>query len=347
MSSTTGVQSLLTNVFRPVYTYSGTGFSTSVELSNVDTVSASNAILYRADIGDSKSNVYVGLNSGNAWSTVRGCSNAIGLGYGAAANISSVSNSVYIGTLAGANSSSNSNTIAIGYNAGQSSTGSSNIFLGTSTGCQVGNNNVYIGNQLTATSTPYTSNQFLVGTSNTVALAADLSAGCVSIGKSDTGMKYLTSPSTRFPSLNLDVAGYARIQTGLSIGRDPGNAVLDVNGDFRTDDGYGSLRFTHDQSTSNSVLTAVSSNNSLLTNIFPTQCGVFPIDTGFATQSIPIPGMTSAGVVVPVYVATSGASYTTRIISVVPTTGSCTITFANNSGFTAGDTIVWFAPKLF
>jgi hypothetical protein len=57
--------------------------------------------------------------------------------------------------------------------------------------------------------------------------------------------------------------------------------------------------------------------------------------------------MTSAGVVVPSYIPTGGATYTTRIISVVPTTGACTITFANNSGFTTGDTIVWFAPKLF
>lgn len=347
MSSTTGVQSLVTNVLRPVYTYSGTGFAASIELSNVDTVSANNAILYRADVGDAGSNVYIGLNSGNAWSTVRGCCNAIGIGYGAGYYLSNVSNSVYIGTSAGANSSSNSKTIAIGYNAGQSSTGSSNIFLGSSTGRPVGNNNVYIGNGLSSSSTTYTSNQFLIGTSNTVALSADLSFGCVSIGKSDTGMKYFTGSGTRVPSLNLDVAGYARIQNGLSIGRDPGSAVLDVNGDFRTDDGYGSLRFTHDQSTSNSSLTAVSSNNSLFTNIFPNQCGVFAINTAYATQSIPIPGMTSAGVVVPVYVATSGATYTTRIISVVPTTGSCTITFANNGGFTGGDTIVWFAPKLF
>ena len=344
MSSTTGVQSLLTNVFRPVYTYSGTGFSTSLQLSNIDTLSASNAILYRADIGDSGSNVYVGLNSGNAWSTVRSCSNAIGLGYGAAANIASVSNSVYIGTLAGANSSSNSNTIAIGYNAGQSSTGSSNIFLGTSTGCQVGNNNVYIGNRLTATSTTYTSNQFLVGTSNTVALAADLFEGCVSIGKSDTGMKYITSPFTRFPSLNLDVAGYARVESGLSIGRDPGNAVLDVNGDFRTDDGYGSLRFTHDQATSNSSLTAVSSNNSLFTNIFPNQCGVFSPPLHTSPYTISVPGMTSNGILIAMYVAHSGTNI--YFTSNTPGTGGVVL-MPSAQTTDAFDTIVWFAPKLF
>lgn len=346
MSSTLNVQSLLTNIFRPVYTYTGTGFATNVELSNVDTVSANNAVLYRADIGDSNSNVYVGLNSGNAWSTTRSCCNAIGLGYGAANSISSVSNSIYIGTLAGANSSSNTNTIAIGYNAGQSSTGSSNIFIGKSTGCPTGNNNIYIGNSLTASSTTYTSNQFLVGTSTTVAIAADLSLGCVAIGKSDTSMKSLTGTS-RISALNLDVAGYARVQNGLAVGCDPGTRTLNVSGDFQADDGYGSVLFTHDQTTSNSYLTAVSSNNSLFTNIFPTQCGIFPIDTGTATQSIPIPGMTSAGVVVPSYIPTGGATYTTRIISVVPTTGACTITFANNGGFTTGDTIVWFAPKLF
>jgi hypothetical protein len=318
-----------------------------VELSNIDTVSANTARLFRADIADAGSNVYVGLNSGNVITTVRGSCNVIGLGYGAAANVFNVSNSVYIGTLAGANSSSNTNTIAIGCNAGRSSTGSYNIFIGQGTGSPTGDNNIFIGNSLTSTSASYTSNQFLVGTSNVVALAADISNGVVSIGKSDTGMKSITSPGYTIPYLNLDVAGYARIENGLAIGRDPGNVILDLNGDFRADDGYGSLYFTHDQATSNSTLTAVSSNNALLTNIFPNQCGVFLINTAYATQSIPIPGMTPTGIVVPVYIATSGAAYTTRINSVVPTTDACTITFANITGFTSGDTIVWFAPKLF
>lgn len=355
MSSTLNVQSLLTNVFRPVYTYSASGFATNVELSNVDTVSANTARLFRADIADAGSNVYVGLNSGNSWLTVRSCCNTTAVGYGAAANCLSVSNSVYIGTLAGANSSSNSRTIAIGCNAGQSSTGSSNIFIGAGTGTPTGNNNVFIGNGLTATSTPYTSNQCVIGTGNTVALAADLAYGCVAIGKSDTMMGYLTLPAVRFPSLNLDVAGYARIQNGLAIGRDPGGASVDIAGDFRTDDGYGSLRFTHDQSTSNSSLTAVSSNNLLFTHVFPNQCGVFGItNTTTSLQVIPIPGLRPTGIVIATYNTDGGALQTTGtyIRKIMPDIDVCYIQFENVStlhglNLANSDTIVWFAPKMF
>ena len=359
MSSTLNVQSLLTNVFRPVYTYSASGFATNVELSNVDTVSANTARLFRADIADAGSNVYVGLNSGNSWLTVRSCCNTTAVGYGAAANCLSVSNSVYIGTLAGANSSSNSRTIAIGCNAGQSSTGSSNIFIGAGTGTPTGNNNVFIGNGLTATSTPYTSNQCVIGTGNTVALAADLAYGCVAIGKSDTMMGYLTLPAVRFPSLNLDVAGYARIQNGLAIGRDPGGASVDIAGDFRTDDGYGSLRFTHDQSTSNSSLTAVSSNNLLFTHVFPNQCGVYTIPNTSSLQTIPMPGLRPTGIVIANYssVAGSVATQGVYIQKVTPDTDQCYIQFGAAAPATGpypyagptypADTITWFAPKMF
>jgi hypothetical protein len=168
-------------------------------------------------------------------------------------------------------------------------------------------------------------------------------------------MGYLTLPAVRFPSLNLDVAGYARIQNGLAIGRDPGGASVDIAGDFRTDDGYGSLRFTHDQSTSNSSLTAVSSNNLLFTHVFPNQCGVFGItNTTTSLQVIPIPGLRPTGIVIATYNTDGGALQTTGtyIRKIMPDIDVCYIQFENVStlhglNLANSDTIVWFAPKMF
>jgi len=268
MSSTTNVQSYLTNVFRPVYTYSLGSFTANLELSNIDTVSANNAILLRADVADSGSNVYVGTRSGNSPTFVQFCSNVTAFGYSAGTAISSVSNSVFLGYGTGANSASNNNVIAIGTGAGTGNTGSSNILIGNIAGsnASLGANNILLGNALIGTTSM--SNQFQLGTSNVVAIAADLSYGCVSIGKSDTTMSYISSPGYRFPNLLLDVAGYARFSNGVTIGVDPGTATLDVNGDFRVDDGTGYLRFTHYPVNTtvgrNSYLMMASSNGSNL-----------------------------------------------------------------------------------
>lgn len=268
MSSTTNVQSYLTNVFRPVYTFSLGSFTANLELSNIDTVSANNAILLRADVADSGSNVYVGTRSGNSPTFVQACSNVTAFGYSAGTAISSVSNSVFLGYGTGANSASNNNVIAIGTGAGTGNTGSSNILIGKIAGsnASLGSNNILLGNAVIGTTAM--SNQFQLGTSNVVAISADLSFGCVSIGKSDTTMSYISSPGYRFPNLLLDVAGYARFCNGVTIGTDPGTATLDVNGDFRVDDGTGYLRFTHypvnTAAGRNSYLMMASSNGSNL-----------------------------------------------------------------------------------
>uniref|UniRef100_A0A6C0J2T0 Uncharacterized protein n=1 Tax=viral metagenome TaxID=1070528 RepID=A0A6C0J2T0_9ZZZZ len=264
MSSTTNVQSLLANVFRPVYTYDLTGFQTSIELSNIDTVSANNAILLRADVADSNGNVFVGTTAGlNA----NNCSYTSAFGYGAGQGISNVSNGTFLGFQAGANSSSNANNIAIGNNAGVGVGTSSNILIGyqTGKGGSIGANNILLGNGVKGSTAM--SNQFQLGYSNStsnIAIAADLAYGVVAIGKTDTTMTannqaYWPPGNPYGNRLCLDVAGYARVSKGLSIGTDPGTRTLDVNGDFRADDGRGSIVFTHDTN-SNSTTTFASSN---------------------------------------------------------------------------------------
>jgi carbonic anhydrase/acetyltransferase-like protein (isoleucine patch superfamily) len=123
MSSTTGSQNLLVNVFRPVYRYeiptggSAAIFTPKLEISNIDTVTANSLTVFTASVGDSNGNVYVGSNAGNSYEFRKLCSNVTALGFGAGNNISNVSNSVYIGFNAGAGAASATSVIAIGANA--------------------------------------------------------------------------------------------------------------------------------------------------------------------------------------------------------------------------------------
>ena len=63
MSSTTNIQNLLVNVFRPVYRYeippgsSNTIFVPKLELSNIDTYSGNSVSVFTAAIGDASNNV--------------------------------------------------------------------------------------------------------------------------------------------------------------------------------------------------------------------------------------------------------------------------------------------------
>jgi hypothetical protein len=147
MSSTSNVQNLLVNVFRPVYVYDPTAqlFTPKIEMSNVDTYIGNSIYVLRAQVGDSASNVYVGIGSGNdpsASAGVRGCRNVTAVGYNAGSDISNVSNSVYVGSGAGIGAIGANSVIAIGFQA--NGNGSSNIYMGSDTG-GAGSNNIYIG----------------------------------------------------------------------------------------------------------------------------------------------------------------------------------------------------------
>ncbi len=222
--NTTGVQNYLSNVFRPIYTWDtiASNFTPKLELSNIDTYSGNTITVFTASVGDSASNVYVGRDAGNSYTTTRACVNVTALGYGAANNISNDSNSVYIGWYAGASGSNSSNVISIGKSSGGN--GTNNIFLGTSTGTS-GQSNILIGHFIAPSNV---SNQIRIGYSNQIPIAADLSVNWIGLGG-------VTSP-TNLLLAKVDISGSTRIQGNVGVNIDPGTRTLDVNGNFRARD---------------------------------------------------------------------------------------------------------------
>lgn len=242
MSSTTGVQNLLVNTFRPVYTYDAvaTLYTVKLDLSNVNTYYGNNANVLWAQIGDSACNVYVGKEAGNDPTvTTKACSNVTAVGYGAASNISNVTNSVFAGTYAGNSAQSMSNMVGVGYQAGTGTgsvrvgarttgNGVSNIVLGTDSSTNTYSNSILIGPRLTADK----SWRFRLGGSTALPyLIGDMSTGWLGIGR--------TSPIT--PYTGLDVSGDQYVTGNLGVNIAPGTRTLDVNGNFRVQDSSSNL----------------------------------------------------------------------------------------------------------
>ena len=246
MSSTTGIQNLLVNVFRPVYRYeiptgdSNSIFVPKIAMSNIDTYSGNVITVQTASISDSGSNVYVGTNAGNPYSNVKACQYVSAFGYSAAAGVSNVSNSVFIGYNAGAGVSSVSNNVIIGD--GAAGNGSSNVRIGSS---NIGTNttssrNVSIG---AATSTSSYSNCVLLGTGITATQNNQLRVGSSYIwGDLSTKWLGIGASSRSDPTVKLDVSGDVYVLGHQGINMVP-TRTLDVNGDFRASDGTGTLDF--------------------------------------------------------------------------------------------------------
>jgi hypothetical protein len=220
MSSSTNIQNLLVNVFRPSYTYTSSNFVPTLEISNVDKVIANTLVGYTASIGDANSNTYVGLNAGNAYNNLRSCFNNVAVGVFAGNAISNTSNGIYLGYGAGQNAVGARNVIAIGTNAGGS--GLSNIHIGNQTQ-STGSNNLLLGNGITVTSG---SNNLRIGRYPNI--AGDLSSGW-------TGFGGLTAPL--WDLAKVDISGYTSVFGGLGINNDPTQASLNVNGNFQLENG--------------------------------------------------------------------------------------------------------------
>lgn len=216
MSSTTGVQNLLVNVFRPVYSYDpiASVYTVKLEMSNIDTYSGNALTVFTAAVGDANSNVYVGSNAGNTYTNLRACSNVVALGYSAGSGISNVSNSTYIGNAAGLGGSTANAVIGIGTSAGGN--GTSNIFIGNATSA-TGNNNILIGHGITATSNA-------------------LRLGSTIYGNTSTNWIGIGTSSPYDVNDRLDVSGNTYIYGQVGVNITPGNRTLDVNGDFRASD---------------------------------------------------------------------------------------------------------------
>ena len=158
MSSTTNFQSLLPWLFHPVYSTTSNGFTTTVNLSNIDKFYANTATFGTVVLGDSSNNVYLGSNSGNTAATlgtcnasyntsvgilsafkINGSSNSEFIGYQCGAIGKSINNSFMAGFSAGSNSSNILSSIVVGTYAGYTSSNISNsILIGTSNSSNIG-----------------------------------------------------------------------------------------------------------------------------------------------------------------------------------------------------------------
>jgi hypothetical protein len=248
MSSTSNVQNLLSNVFRPTFVYNTLSnyYQTKLELINIDTISANTITAFAANISDSRSNAYIGSGTGNPNSALDSSSNVNNtfVGTNAGASSQNVSNGVLVGYLA-ASAGGGVGSISLGANTING--GNSNIYIGYGTGISAGNNNIFIGPGITSSGTlpSNTSNTLIIGNGGTPTIIGDLVGHRVGINMSNL-------PVT-IPLLTLDVNGFARIggvvpNGGLGINRAPGDFTLDVNGNMRVSDGYGLLRFSNDAS---------------------------------------------------------------------------------------------------
>lgn len=212
--NTTGIQNYLSNVFRPIVSYTDSNFAVKMELSNIDTYSGNVVSVIRADVGDSVSNVYVGTLSGNSIVSTQSCSQVSAFGYAAGRGISNCSTSVYLGTQAGETSSNNQGVISIGYQSGQAGTGVSNIFVGTGTRAGTGSSNILLGHGIVLSNT---SNQVRIGYGTKIPIAADLSRNWVGIGG-------ITSPivpngtTMDVSGITRSTGGYVSIQSNISAG---------------------------------------------------------------------------------------------------------------------------------
>ncbi len=94
-----------------------------------------------------------------------------------------------------------------------------------------------------------------------------------------------------------------------------------------------------------SLLPNSTNANPTTTFYSPVTSGKFAVSAGTVTQTIPIPGMTSAGLVIPVYIHPSGGGAAQFINNVVPGTNQVVVTLGANAG--AGEFIIWHALKFF
>ena len=241
MSSTTNVQNLLVNVFRPVYRYeippggSNSIFVPKLELSNIDTYSGNTVSVFTAAVGDSNNNVYVGSNAGNSYTTTRLVRNTTAIGFGAGSNISNVSNSTYLGYYAGQGAAGATSVVAIGANA--NGNGTSNVYVGTGTGGP-GSSNICLGAGITGTG----SSSILIG----VNLAAGATDSLFKLGTNyltgNLATKWLGLGTTTpyDPNNRMDISGNLYVFGQQGINRVP-DRTLDVNGNFRATDSLGNI----------------------------------------------------------------------------------------------------------
>ena len=338
MSSTSNVQNLLTNVFRPVFVYDTTNnvYQSKLELTNIDAVSANIVYTFAAAVGDAMGNVYVGINSGNPNSllAIKANSNTTCIGKESGSGSTSNTESVFIGYRAGASAVSSSYTVSVGSSA--RSGGNSNVFIGYATGTNSGSNNIFIG--------PSVANGTGVTTNNTLLIASayngynpatptilpliigDLSGNRVGIN--------LQSITPYTSDTRLVVNGFTRIggttnNGKLGINTTPETFDLDVNGTQRIQDGVGTLTFSNGiQSSSGGYNSSNGTTGVSTTTTVPFKKGMFMLS---ATSNTTRHGY--------IGVASSTSAYT--LVSEGSNNSSTLITANGSTLVVASGTVGW------
>ena len=216
MSSTSNVQDLLVNVFRPTYKYQpGTGFVPSLSISNVSEVIASRIKADALVISDSNDNTYIGANAGVYASNT---ASNVGIGYSAMGGAVNSSNNVALGAFSLDGVSNSSSNVAVGDRTDITGRGFKNVLLGPNVTMGDGSYNILIGADLSAGNGNYRFQlgQFLYG---------DLSLGRLGV-------------NTSTPETALDVSGISYFRGKVGVQNPYPAYSLDVNGSLYVSDRF-------------------------------------------------------------------------------------------------------------
>ena len=135
----------------------------------------------------------------------------------------------------------------IGICSGAGGNGSNNIFLGTNTK-STGSSNILIGHGINLGSQ---SNRLQVGS----LVYGSFASNWVGINT--------PSPINNFSNV-FDVSGNAHIYGNLGINTDPGDRTLDLNGNFRASDAYGTMDFSNGVTSSSGGFASVQGTLSMV-----------------------------------------------------------------------------------
>jgi len=235
MSTTTNVQSFLPYIFRPSYGYTSTGFRTTFNIRNIDTVTANALTVGQLQVGDSNSNMYIGSStaaSANILSN-NNTSNTI-IGVNAGLNVSNTTGLESFGFASGQNANYITTSSFIGQSSGYNSTNlTSCLFIGAGTGAYNSNANSVIAIGAGATAYPgsaYTqvgSSNIFIGNSNGIGLTG---TNNVIIGHRVNSTTFSTTPYYNAGSLTPNFVS-PTFSNKLYIGS--GSNIL-MTGDFTT-----------------------------------------------------------------------------------------------------------------
>jgi hypothetical protein len=226
-------------------------------------------------LSNSTNSVFVGYQAGLGATSN---SSIVSIGMNSGYQLSNATNSILIGASNSYNLSAISNTISIGVGGG--GVGNSNIYLGRSTGAgMTGSGNVFLGNALNVASgvSATLSNTLLIGTGSNILVTGNFSNGALTVGTSNPSAVSVSNINTYgwggsnqgngYGFLALDVAGWTRVSSGLTIGKDPYNPVtstgkfeFDVSGHARVTDGYSVMTMSNYYSNSAVGATGLSNN---------------------------------------------------------------------------------------